>query len=175
MDVRCDGNAISKSLPTGISLTSFHWAVSPSAPRQTSSNSKQLDKPGWEEIRLTTRFRWGLLIHLFWANTWFSGSEYRIVHIVSLFATNYLPWIFSKQKSEKNLLKPPSLRETGTCSASSSSVAKNGGAKKSCASPAVQSFHLAIRDPAMFRDDIIRAVFAGMPLPHFFLGPAKTL
>ena len=85
MDVRCDGNAISKSLPTGISLTSFHWAVSPSAPRQTSSNSKQLDKPGWEEIRLTTRFRWGLLIHLFWANTWFSGSEYRIVHIVSLF------------------------------------------------------------------------------------------
>ena len=105
MDVRCDGNAISKSLPTGISLTSFHWAVSPSAPRQTSSNSKQLDKPGWEEIRLTTRFRWGLLIHLFWANTWFSGSEYRIVHIVSLFATNYLPWIFSKRKSEKNLLK----------------------------------------------------------------------
>ena len=41
------------------SLYQLEWAVSPSAPRQTSSNSKQLDKPGWEQIRLTTRFRWG--------------------------------------------------------------------------------------------------------------------
>ena len=110
MDVRCDGNAISKSLPTGSSLTSFHWAVSPSAPGQTSSNLKQLDKPGWEEIRLTTRFRWGLLIHL-WANTWFSGSEYRKFTIVSLFATNYPPWIF-RNKKVKQICKTPSLRET---------------------------------------------------------------
>lgn len=104
-DVRCDGNAISMSLPTGISLTSFHGRCH----RQLRDKHRVI-RTAWQTWLGRNSFDHKVsvgqqLIHLFWANTWFSGSEYRIVHIASLFATNYLPWIFSKQKSEKNLLK----------------------------------------------------------------------
>lgn len=148
------------------------WAVSPSAPRQTSSNSNSLTNLAGKKFVWPQGFG-GACWYIFFGQTLGFQAVNTESSLCFTVCHNYLPWIFSKQKSEKNLLKLHRCAKPGRVLPVPVPSQKTEARKILC-STAVQSFHLAQRSRDVSRRHNSRRVCrdATSPLP---LGPATTL